>query len=69
MGQSAANHTRKHRGEPLLLTISALGSSMCFTQLMGPTALRPLEDEAIMVKCLAEGHKFQEQYTYPYSAG
>ena len=33
--------SQKHRGKPLLLTISVLGSFMCITQHTGPTALRP----------------------------
>ena len=34
--------SQKHRGKPLLLTISALGSFTCITQHTGPTALRPI---------------------------
>ena len=34
--------SQKHRGKPLLLTISVLGSFTCITQHMGPTALRPI---------------------------
>ena len=34
--------SQKHRGKPLLLTISVLGSFTCITQHTGPTALRPI---------------------------
>ena len=34
--------SQKHRGKPLLLTISELGSFTCITQHTGPTALRPI---------------------------
>ena len=33
---------QKHRGKPLLLTISVLGYFTCITQHTGPTALRPI---------------------------
>ena len=33
---------QKHRGKPLLLTISVLGSFTCIKQHTGPTALRPI---------------------------
>ena len=34
--------SQKHRGKPLLLTISELGSFTCITQHTGPTSLRPI---------------------------
>ncbi len=39
---NAARPCQKHRGKPLLLTISALGSFMCITKHVRPTALRPI---------------------------
>ena len=62
--------SQKHRGKPLLLTISVLGSFMCITQHTGPTALRPIrrtKHEAIMVKCLAQGHKCRCRESNPHS--
>ncbi len=42
VAQSAANHTRKHWGGPLLLTISVLGTFKCTKHHMGHAALHPI---------------------------
>ena len=43
--------SQKHRGKPLLLTISVLGSFTCITQHTGPTALRPGRNNYGQVSC------------------
>ena len=61
--QSAANHTKKHRDEPLLLTISVLGSTQ------GTYVLTSHQKgKAIMYKCLAEGPKCHDRDSNPHSA-
>ncbi len=43
VGQYATNQTRNTGANPLLFSISALGSFTCVTQHTGPTALRPIQ--------------------------
>ena len=53
---------------PSFNDISVLGCFTCITQHTGPTALRPIRrDEAIMVKCLAQGHKCRCRESNPHS--
>ena len=53
VAQYAANQTRNTEEPPSLFDIIALGSFKCVTQHMGPTALRPLEEQtALMVVVL-----------------
>ena len=40
---AASQSNQVHRGEPLLFSISALGSFTCVTQHTGPTALGPTQ--------------------------
>ena len=56
------SQSRNIGASPFSFTISVLGSFTCITQHTGPTALRPdPKDEAIMVKCLAQGHKRRDR--------
>ena len=60
---------QKHRGEkPLLLTISVLGSVTCITQHTETYSFTSHpKDEAITVKCLAQGHKCRYRESNPHS--
>ena len=60
--------SQKHRGKPLLLTITGTGFFYVHYTTHGTYSFTSYpKDEAIMVKCLAQGHKCRYRESNPHS--
>ena len=62
------SHSQEHRGEPLLFSISALGSFTCVTQYMGPTALRSIRRTKQWLSVLLKDTSVTALHLNPHSA-